>query len=249
MFSGFYSIASGVLVNQKTIDTISNNLVNAQTPGYCTESVTHSAFKQELMARSDASGSTILGDGIISPYTVIDGVQTSFDPGQLKETGRSLDVAISGDGLFNIKGSDGNTYLTRNGSFSIDSGGYLVLPGAGRVQGKNGDIQVKSSDITVSSDGTVESSSGQVLGNILVTTTTDYKTLQKAGNGLYTSSATMNVANNCKLLQKQLELSNVDVNNELTNLMATQRALQNCASALKTIDGLDQKASSQIAAV
>jgi flagellar basal-body rod protein FlgF len=249
MFSGFYSIASGVLVNQKTIDTISNNLVNAQTPGYRAESVTHSAFEQELMARSDSSGSTILGDGIISPYTVINGVQTTFTSGQLKDTGRSLDVALEGDGFFNIKGSDGNTYLTRSGSFSIDGEGYLVLPGAGRVQGENGDIQVKSSDITVSSDGTVESSSGQALGKILVTTTADLTTLQKAGNGLYTSSAAMNASDNCRLFQNKLELSNVDVNVELTNLMATQRALQNCASALKTIDSLDQKASAQIAAV
>lgn len=236
-------------MNQKAIDTISNNLVNAQTPGYRTESVSHSAFEQELMARSDSSGSTILGDGIISPYTVINGIQTTFSPGMIKDTGRNLDVALDGEGFFNIKGSDGNTYLTRNGSFSIDGDGYLVLAGAGRVQGKNGDIQVKSSNISIGEDGTVESASGQVLGKILVTNTSDLTTLQKAGNGLYTSSATMTTSDSCRLLQKQLELSNVDVNEELTNLIATQRALQNCASALKTIDSLDQKAAAQIAAV
>jgi len=73
--------------------------------------------------------------------------------------------------------------------------------------------------------------------------------LQKSGNGLFTSTTAMNVSTSCQLLQKNLELSNVDVNEEMTNLMATQRALQNCASVLKTIDGLDQKAVSQIAAV
>lgn len=249
MFAGFYSIASGVLVNQKTIDTISNNLVNAQTPGYRTESLSHSAFEQELMSRTDSTGSTLLGDGIISPYTEINGAQITFTPGIVQETGRSLDVALDGDGFFNIKGSDGNTYLTRNGSFSIDSEGYLALAGVGRVQGKDGDIQVKSADIKIGSDGTVVSASGQALGNILVTTTSDLTTLQKAGNGLFTSSTQMNTSGSCRVLQEQLELSNVDVNEELTNLMATQRALQNCASALKTIDGLDEKAASQIAAI
>ena len=249
MFSGFYTISSGVFVNQKSVNTISNNLVNAQTPGYRTESIAHSAFEKELMFRSDSSGGTVLGDGMQSPLTVIDGVQTKFSPGQLKETGLNLDIAIDGDGFFNIKGYDGNIYLTRNGSFSIDSQGYLALEGVGRVQGKNGDIAVKTSDFAVRADGTVANSSGQVLGNILVTVPTDYTTLQKSGNGLFTSTNTMNVSSNFQLQQKHLELSNVDVNEELTNLMATQRALQNCASALKTIDGLDQKASAQIAAV
>ncbi|NLH00329.1 MAG: flagellar biosynthesis protein FlgG, partial [Clostridiales bacterium] len=64
MLSGFYTIASGIIVNQRNLETIGNNLTNIQTPGYRGERIVKSAFEQELMSRLEASGNTVLGDGI-----------------------------------------------------------------------------------------------------------------------------------------------------------------------------------------
>lgn len=249
MLSGFYTISSGLMVNQRNVETIGNNLVNNQTPGYRTERIVNSTFEQELMSRQDSSGSQTLGDGIGATAAVIDNSVTIFQPGLLKETGRSLDVAINGDGFFNIRGSDGKTYLTRNGTFDIDSQGYLVLPGVGRVQGQSGDISVKTSDFTVSQDGSITSTTGTVLGKIQISAPQDYTTLERASNGLFTTTAQLNTSTGYQLLQNNIELSNVDMNTELTNLIAAQRALQNCATALKTVDSLNRKAAAQIAAL
>lgn len=61
MLSGFYTIASGILTRQREIDTIGNNLVNAQTPGYRSKRMVMSAFEQELMTRKDANSRTVIG--------------------------------------------------------------------------------------------------------------------------------------------------------------------------------------------
>ena len=249
MLSGYYTIASGLMVNQRNVETIGNNLVNNQTPGYRTERIVNSTFEQELMSRQDSSGSATLGDGIGATAAVIDNTVTIFEPGLLKDTGRSLDVAINGDGFFNIKGADGKTYLTRNGTFDIDSQGYLVLPGVGRVQGQNGDISVKTPDFTVQQDGSITSATGTLLGKIQISAPQDYTTLERTSNGLFTTTAQLNTSTGYQLLQNNIELSNVDMNTELTNLIAAQRALQNCASALKTVDSLNRKAAAQIAAL
>lgn len=247
MLTGFYSAASGVLVNQKNINIISNNLVNSQTPGYRASEIKESAFEKELMMRSDSSGAVQLGDGKGTLAVAVGGVTTSFEPGKLQQTGRKLDMAISGDGFFNVQGSDGNTYYTRNGSFTVDDQGYLQLEGIGRVQGQNGDIAITSSDINVGTDGTIKDSSGNILGQIMVSAPSDYSTMTKSSNGMYTSSSQMNTPIDFQVLQGNIELSNADMNSEMTKMMSSQRALQNCASALKTIDTLNQKAAASIA--
>lgn len=249
MFSSFYTIASGLITSQKNVDTIGNNLINIQTPGYRKERIVNSAFEQELMSRMDSSGTTVLGDGIGATVAIVGDSLTQFDTGIVEETGRSMDVAINGNGFFNIAGGDGTTYLTRNGSFDIDEEGYLVLPGVGRVQGENGDILVNTSNITIGSDGTVTAADGSALGKILITATDDNTVLERTANGLFTSQTQLNASANFQLIQKSLELSNVDMNTELTGLIAAQRSLQSCSSALQIIDQIDRKAAAQIASV
>lgn len=249
MFSGYYTIASGLLASQRNVETIGNNLINSQTPGYRAERIVNSAFEQELMTRRDSSGNTVLGDGIGATAVVVDDSLTVYNPGLIKETGSSFDVAINGEGFFNIRGADGKTYLTRSGEFDMDREGYLIMPGVGRVLGKSGEILVRTSDITVKEDGTIMNSAGNVLGQLHITAPEDYSTLERTENGLFISEAPLNDSNNFQLLQNNLELSNVQMNTELTNLIAAQRALQNCASALKTVDSLNRKAATQIAAI
>ena len=249
MFSGYYTIASGIITSQRNVETIGNNLMNIQTPGYRKERIVSSAFEQELMSRIDSSGKTVLGDGIGATVAIVGDSLTQFETGLFKETGRSLDVAINGNGFFNITGKDGKVYLTRNGSFDIDEEGYLVLPGVGRVKGQNGDIRVNSSDFTIAADGTVTGTDGSVLGKILVTSTDDNSVLERTPNGLFTSQTQLGVSTNFQLIQNGLELSNVDMNTELTDLIAAQRSLQSCSSALKIIDQIDRKAASQIASI
>jgi flagellar basal-body rod protein FlgG len=249
MLSGYYTIASGMMANQKHLDVISNNLVNAQTTGYRAGRATFSSFEMELMSVMQNGQQTVLGDGVGAPIVLIDGERTLFQPGLLESTGRNLDVAINGEGFFNVTGQDGTTYLTRNGGFDLDTEGYLVLPGVGRVMGTNGYIRATNADVQVAADGTVLSATGAQLGKILITAPTDYTTLERTPNGMFTSAAALPTPTQYALVQHNLEKSNVDLNTELTNLIAAQRAFQSCSSALSTIDTINRKAAQQIAAV
>ncbi len=249
MLSGYYTIASGMMANQKHLDVISNNLVNAQTTGYRAARATFSSFEMELMSVMQNGQQTALGDGVGAPIVLIDGEKTLFQPGLLELTERSLDVAINGDGFFSITGGDGTTYLTRNGGFDLDTEGYLILPGVGRVMGSNGYIRATDANVQITADGTVLSATGAQLGKILVSAPTDYTTLERTANGMFTSAETLPAATQYTLVQHRLEKSNVNLNSELTNLIAAQRAFQSCSSALSTIDSINRKAAQQIAAV
>lgn len=249
MLTGFYTIASGMLTNQRNIDTIGNNLVNLQTPGYRSERVIVSSFEQELMIRRDELGLDVLGDGIGATAAVVGNVSTLFSGGSLKPTDRPLDAAINGEGFFNIAGYNGTNYLTRNGCFDIDEQGYLVLPGIGRVSGANGPILVESSDFEIREDGSIVNFDGEELGRLRISAPIDYNTLEKQANGMFTATVPPVPVANYQVVSNYLELSNGDMNQEMTNLVAAQRAFQSCSTALKIADSLDRKAASQIASV
>ncbi|NLH01658.1 MAG: flagellar biosynthesis protein FlgG, partial [Clostridiales bacterium] len=74
-------------------------------------------------------------------------------------------------------------------------------------------------------------------------------TLQRETNGMFTSQGPLNVSANYQLIQSSIEKSNVNMNTELTNMIAAQRSLQSCSTALKIIDSIDRKAASQIASI
>lgn len=138
MFSGFYTAASGMLMNQRRLNAVSNNMANQNTPGYQAKKVIGTTFDEELL-RQQGGIETNIGGG--SPIAIVAEEAIDFTQGNLKETNRPYDMAISGNGFFVIQG-EGQEYLTRNGNFDRDNEGYLVLRGVGRVLGDDGPIKV-----------------------------------------------------------------------------------------------------------
>ena len=238
-----------MMANQRNLDIIGNNLLNSETAGYRAERALYSAFELQMMSVTDQSGQKLLGDGKGYPIVTVEGEKTLFEPGPVENTDRSLDVAITGDGFFNVTGEDGKSYLTRNGSFDLDTEGYLVLPGIGRVMGTNGYIKAMRSDVTIGPDGTVMSAQGTSLGKIKISEPPDYSTLARTETGMFTTDAATPDSTNFSLVQKSLEQSNVNTNVEYLNLIAIQRAFQSCSSALSTVDSINRKAAQQLAAV
>ncbi len=248
MLRGFYTAASGMMVQQRTLNVLSNNIANVRTPGFKVERVVSSTFEQALMTRQEKGDSAVIGTS--DPVRIVEDVPSVYDPSLLEETGRPFDVAINGAGYFNIQSED-RQFLTRNGNFDIDEEGYLILPGAGRVMGERGDIRPESSDFVISSDGTVYDDSGRILDRLLVTLPPEGTQPAKCSNGLYTvDDFEANVpAEDVTLVQGAIERSNIDLNREYTMIMEAQRAFQSCSSALKIVDELNQKAATQIASV
>ena len=184
MLSGFYTVASGMLSQQRDLDVIGNNLVNQQTPGYRADRTLISPFEMELATRREASGDAALGRG--APAAVVSEVATLMQNGDLRETGRSFDLAINGDGFFNIRAENGQIMLTRGGNFDTDENGDLVLPGVGRVLGRNGDtLRVGGPGFRVDETGQVYNQDDRRVGSLMLTAPEEGSALTKLDGGLF----------------------------------------------------------------
>lgn len=250
MLSSHYTLASGILTRQREIDVIGNNLVNIQTPGYRTERVITGSFEEALLARQNGDSTTTIGTNM-STIVLVDDVVSLFHSGTIEQTGHALDMAINGEGFFAVTGTDGEDYLTRNGKFGLDEAGYLVLPNIGRVQGTSGDIHVGSSDFTVDTDGKLYDIENTEIGQLLITAPDADSALVKTPNNMYqiAPGGTAINATDIQIMQGTVELSNVDMNKELTTMIEVQRAFQSCSAAFQTIDAMNRKAISQLGAL
>lgn len=238
MLAGFYTAASGILVQQRNINEIGNNMTNSQTVGYRSRRLVQSTFEQNLLTRLEGGVYTSIGEG--DPATLVDVVETNFDPSSLEETEWPYDMAIVGDGYFNIQGEN-RQYLTRNGNFNIDDEGYLVLDGIGRVLGESGDLYIGGSNFTVTNQGYVFDENNQYVDKLLITQPAENAETYKFDNGMFITD-NAEVVENPTVNQKTLERSNVDMNQEYTRLIEAQRNLQACATAMSTVDNMNSKA-------
>ena len=134
MVRGFYSAAAGVFSQQKALDAISNNIANSTTAGYKNQSTMESSFGEHLVSRlSDLNNLSSRNIGPGSFITVNSSEYTDFTQGSFENTGRAVDMAISGEGFFLVESETYGPVLTRNGQFEIDADGDLYLPGVGKV--------------------------------------------------------------------------------------------------------------------
>ncbi len=249
MLKGFYTAASGIFMQQRTLNTISNNITNASTPGARSARLVSTTFEQEMTKRLDSNGSEVIGLGE-APIRIVDTVYTEFDAGFLEETGRPFDFALAGEGFFSIAQGEQVGY-TRNGNFDIDEEGYLELRGVGRVLGENGEIYLGTSDFTVLDDGTIYDSLGTEIDKLRIRVPADFDDFQQMTNGLYLNNNAEGEVDNINgapfvVYQGHYERSNIDMNREYTLLMEAQRNFQSCSAALQMIDTINQKTVSQI---
>lgn len=248
MLEGFYTAASGILVQERTLGVHTNNMTNVRTPGYRAERVVSRSFDQELLMRQEANNSAAIGSG--SPIRLIDEVPVDFTESSLEESGRPSDLAIVGEGYFNVMSADGERYLTRNGQFDLDVDGFLVLPGGGRLMGEDGEIELEDANFTVNQDGEIMDKKGKVIDTILLTKPAPDAEFKKFTNGLYTVEDASNIpVYESTIHQGNIERPNIDLNREYTMVMDAQRTLQSCATALKIVDTMNQKTATQIASL
>lgn len=247
MLRGYYSAASGMLVQQRNLNVIGNNIVNSQTPGYRAQRVVQTTFDQEVVSRYEGGEYTTIGNG--RQINEVETVDTLFNESSIYETENPYDMAILSDGFFNIKGEGDRTFLTRNGTFSLDDEGYLQLEGIGRVQNEaGGDIYVGGSDFTMDSWGNIYDIDGRFSGRILVTQPAEGSQMVKFENGLFLTDNVTQVED-AEIKQFGYERANVDMNDEYTRLMEAQAAFKACSTALSVINALNTKSASEIASI
>ena len=242
MFKGFYNLASGVLTQTRNLNVIGNNMANISTPGFRQDTFTQTTFQDEMIYRignTDKSNPTQIGR--MNCIVTGDGNVTNYTQGGITPTASSLDFALQGSGFFAVQSGNGVTY-TRNGSFILDNEGYLYLDGVGRVLGTNGPIYLGPDKISCDSLGNITSEeTGQYFGRIRVVDFQDYDTqLEKTTGDMFVATAAPQDVNT-SIMQEFVEDSNVDIIQEYTQMMASERALQSAAQVLKMYDQLAAK--------
>ena len=248
MYKGFYNLSSSMLTQNKNLNVISNNLANVSTSGYKADRMISGTFKDAVMSRTGNNIQGAVGEplGNSSMITIPYETVTDFTDGGWEETGGSLDFAIHGKGFFEVNRQGQNVY-TRNGAFSLDQEGYVVLQGIGRVNGANGPIQMQNDDFQVQPDGSIYDGTGQLKAKLKVVDFQNYDDLTKVSEGVFAGDNPQNA--DATVLWKYVETSNVTPVREMTDMLISQRTLQSAAQILKMYDAMAVKAATELGRV
>ncbi len=253
MYQGFYNLVSGMLTQNRNLNVISNNMVNVQTAGYKRDKMTSSTFDEEMLYRTGRRNKGNPEEmSVASKIRTAQQTHVNYEQGAFQNTGGIYDFALAGDGFFCIQTAQGVQY-TRNGSFYVDNQGYLMMNnGLGRVIGEDGGpIQINNENFTVDGSGTIRvvdyDGTTQVYGTLRVVDFEDYSQLHKEDYGVYSTDQTpRDVSGQVPIQWKMLERSNVDMVEEMTSMMTSQRALQSAAQALKMYDQIMNRSANDI---
>jgi flagellar basal-body rod protein FlgG len=228
MLEGLYSAAAGMAAQQLQLDAVSNDLANINTDGYKSERV---GFNDLLYNKVNQAGTeTTAGSGAEARI-----LGRSQGQGALKETGNPLDLAIEGDGYFQVTDSAGAVTLTRDGAFGVDASGQITNSTGNRLSPPiKLPAGITASDLRISSDGTVTAGEKK-LGTIKLVTVTAPDQLASEGGGLLKPTAASGSphAASGQIHQGALEDSNVDVGKDMATMMSAERAFQMSSTAIQ----------------
>ncbi|MDA8414031.1 MAG: flagellar basal-body rod protein FlgG [Desulfobacteraceae bacterium] len=257
MIRALSTAASGMQSQQLNIDVIANNLANVNTTGFKKSRADFQDLMYQNLKTTGApsSSSTQTPAGIqVGLGSRTAAVNKIFSAGNISQTGNDLDLAIEGDGFFQIKLPDGTTAYTRAGSFKKDSTGQIVTSdGYQLVPGVV--IPNNASKITIGTDGTVSVlQSGQgtptSVGTIQLATFSNPSGLSSMGRNLMQPTESSGTASTGTpgqngfgtISQGALEMSNVSVMEEMVNMIMSQRAYETNSKALQAADEMLQQA-------
>jgi flagellar hook protein FlgE len=240
---------------QEQINVIANNIANVNTVGFKQATVNFADTLSETLG-SNAVGSTQIGTGVTTA-SITNNFTTQ---GSLTSTGTQSDLAIDGNGFFVVKDpTTGLQYVTQDGTFSVDANGYLVTSGGMRLQGASGDLQIASTTTatvtgyTIASNGTISvalsDGTTSTAGQIMLQNYSNPDQLVSVGGNLYTAptaaggltaAAAPGTGGLGTIESGYLEMSNVDLAGQLTDLISAQRAYQANSQVITTSDQIMQ---------
>lgn len=256
MINSLWISKTGMEAQQMQLDVISNNLANVSTTGFKRATAVFEDLMYQNLRQVGANSTeqATLPTGLqvgLGVRTVA--TSRSFAQGSLQQTSNKLDVAIQGDGFFQVTLPDGTTAYTRDGTFQVNAAGALVtatgLPIANGVT-----VPANATSVTIAGDGTVTATvpgnaTPQGIGTIAMARFINPPGLTPLGGNLFAESAssgqptagTPGTDGMGTLMQGFIETSNVNVVQELVTMIQTQRAYEMNSKAIQTSDQMLQK--------
>ena len=258
MMRSLWIAKTGMDAQQTQLDVISNNLANVSTTGFKHSRAAFADLLYQNLRQSGANSTQetqlptglMVGTGVMPVAT-----ETMFDQGNLQQTSNQFDLAISGQGFFQVQMPDGTTQYTRDGSFQVNQNGQLVTASGFPVTPAI-TVPTGAQTVTVGQDGTVTvmlpgKSAPQTVGTLQLANFINPPGLQANGQNLFqetASSGTPTVnspgTNGLGTIQQGfIETSNVNVVAELVNMIQTQRAYEMNSKAIQSADQMLSKLS------
>ena len=259
MIRSLWIAKTGMDAQQTQMDVTANNLANVSTNGFKRQRAVFEDLLYQTVRQPGAQSSqqTQLPSGL-QIGTGVRPVATErvFTQGNLQQTDNDKDVAIQGEGFFQVLLPDGSTAYTRDGSFQTDSQGQLVTS-SGYVVQPAITIPADTQKITIARDGTVSvtqpgnNAAPTQVGTLQLATFVNPAGLESKGENLYVETASSGSPNANTpgsngagvLVQGYTETSNVNVVEELVNMIQTQRAYEINSKAITTSDQMLQRLS------
>ena len=245
MLTTLWTSKSGLNANQEKLDVISNNIANVNTTGYKKVNV---GFKDLISSSLDEWGNPLndktatVGSGVKAGNFTKDNSQ-----GDLQTTNQKTDLALDGNGYFKVISSNGTEYYTRDGSFKLDSYGRLVTANGNilEVQYANGYSQnntgLTADNFTINKKGerfAENNGNFEKVGEIAVYTAVGNDAFTSVGDNLFKELNGVQVYRtlDADMYQGYLEASNVDLSQEMTDMIVTQRAFQLSSKGITAAD-------------
>jgi flagellar basal-body rod protein FlgF len=239
---GIYTLASGMLHTERQVDVTTNNLANVNTAGFKKDLLVAMAapnmatVREPLYPRAPSDpyiGSSPIGTQ--STGIVGDVVWTDYSPGAIVQTGRNLDLASLSGGFFTIQDSGGNTYYTRNGSFTLNADGALVTQDGLNVLGENGLINLAGAQrVEVSQNGAIIAD-GETVDVLRMSFFNDPNSLRKVGNTRF-AGGNPDAVGVSSVESGVLEQSNANVIDSMVKLIEGHRMYEADSRVLQTLD-------------
>ena len=253
MIRALRTAATGMFAEELHVDTIANNLANVNTTGFKRAEVEF----QDLLYQTQRMAGQTNQEGVNVPVEIQIGhgtrpvaVEKVFSQGDTVATNNPLDVAINGDGFFQVLMPDGTYAYTRDGSFKVAADGRVVTA-EGYVVQPDLVLPQDATEVSISREGvvmvkTASSPEPQELGQIELARFVNPSGLSSIGGNLYVATAasgepivaTPGQDGMGTLLQGHLELSNVEVVKEMVDLIVAQRAYEINSKAIRTADDM-----------
>jgi flagellar basal-body rod protein FlgF len=225
------------------LDMLANNLANSGTGGF--------KLDREFYSLFSAADNGVDGETSQTTLPVIRKQWTDFSQGTLQSTGNPLDLALSGQGFFTVKGPHGPLY-TRNGSFKVSADGALTTLEGKPVIGPDGQpIQIPpGGPVVVGSDGSL-TQDGQSVGQLNIVDFKDRSALEKTGNGYFigTPDNAPIPAADATVAQGSIEGSNVAPAESAVRLVGVMRQFEMLQKAISLTSDMDKKSLDDVARV
>lgn len=234
MDHGLYTAYLGMRSRQKALDVVANNIANASNNGFKTDRVVYQSIESAEIAakvailpnKPSANNSQNLDPTFANSHGVQVGLVAStvsdFSAGTVRQTGRPLDIALSGDGFLAVQTSQAERY-TRAGALAVNSDGQLVTANGDLVIGQKGPITLPNTEISISENGTISTAGREIDKLKIVRFERPTEVLYKEGNNLFAATETPKTDNSTKVIQNSLEMSNVDTMNEMAAMLHNSR--------------------------